>query len=166
MDVGHHDVAGARQVDVVRRMLRVAFGVDRAAQRLVEGELIRLVQRHLAVAGEIRRAAEAGDELVREVRGANAIRLLRRFGLGGSLAISNPIQTDIGRNPVQETRRVARVEVPPALDHADEHVLPRIERFLFVPQQLTASPQDHRSVLVTERGDVQLRHASVARPTV
>ena len=30
-DVGHHDVAGARQVDVVRRMLRAALGVDRPA---------------------------------------------------------------------------------------------------------------------------------------
>ena len=81
-DVGHDDVAGAGQVDVVGRMLRAAARIDRAAERLVERELVRLVERDLAVAGEIGRAAEPGDQVVREVRGADAIRFLRRLGFG------------------------------------------------------------------------------------
>ena len=56
------------------------LGVDGAPERLVERELIRLVERDLAVAGEVRRAAEPRDQVVREVPGADAIRFLRRFG--------------------------------------------------------------------------------------
>jgi hypothetical protein len=40
-------------------MLRAAFGVDRLAQRFVEGELVGLVQRDLAVAREIGGAARS-----------------------------------------------------------------------------------------------------------
>ena len=77
--VGHDHVSGAREADVVGRVLRPAFRVDRAAERLLECKLIGLVQRHLPVAGQIRGAPESGDEIVREVRGADAVRFLRRF---------------------------------------------------------------------------------------
>ena len=61
-------------------MLRAALRVDGPAERLVERELIGLVERHLAVTGHIRSTTEPGDQVVREVRCPDAIGFLRRFG--------------------------------------------------------------------------------------
>jgi hypothetical protein len=80
--IGDDDIAGARQVDVERRMLRTAFGIHGAAERLANANWYCLVERDAAVAGGVRGAAKAGHQVVREVRRANAIGFLRRFGLG------------------------------------------------------------------------------------
>src|SRR5262245_66687847 len=63
-------------------MLRTAFAIDRAPECFVEGELIGLVERNASVARQVGRAAQSRDEVMREIRRADAIGLLRHFGGG------------------------------------------------------------------------------------
>ena len=74
--VGHHHVPGARELDVVRRVLGTAARVGRAPERLVEGELVGLVEGDLALAGDVRRAPQPGDQVVGEEAAAEALGLL------------------------------------------------------------------------------------------
>src|SRR5688572_18857281 len=72
--------------------------------------------------------------------------------------MTNAIQADVGGNPIEEARRIPRVQPLPLLDQPDEDILRRVERFILVAQQLAAAPQHHRSEAATEGPDVQLAH--------
>ena len=75
--VGHHHVAGTAHLYIVARMLGAARGASGPRQGLGKGELIGLVERHPAIAGDIRRAAQARNEIVGKERGANRVGFLR-----------------------------------------------------------------------------------------
>ena len=70
--------------------------------------------------------------------------------------IPNAIQADVRGDPVQQTRWIARIELPAPLDDPDEYVLTGVERVFFSSKQLAAPSQHHRTVTAAERADVQL----------
>ena len=63
-------------------MLGAPRASRRAGQRLVRGELVRLEEGDPAIAVHVGGAAEAGHEVVGEIGGQDAIRLLGDLGLG------------------------------------------------------------------------------------
>src|SRR5712691_943772 len=80
-------------------------------------------------------------------------------------AIANPVQAHIGRDRVEQARRITRVEALAPLDDPHEHVLTRVERLLLGPQQLAAAPQYHGSVAEAEGRDILLvLHATDITP--
>ena len=80
--VGDHDVAGARHADVVGGVLRPALRRGRLRERLVERELVGLVERDPAVTGGVGGAAQAREEGVGEVGPLDPLRLLGRLVRG------------------------------------------------------------------------------------
>jgi hypothetical protein len=57
-------------------------------------------------------------------------------GHGTPCAIANPVQAHVRGNPVQETRRISRVEPFASFENAEEYVLTRVERFVLIAQKL------------------------------
>src|SRR5574344_1324164 len=78
-DIRHHHVTRAREVHIPARMLHAAESRLRILKRFVERELIRLRKRHLAVSGNIARAAEPAHQGLRKERAAQTIALLAGF---------------------------------------------------------------------------------------
>ena len=77
--VRQHQVARPGQADVVGRVLGAELRALRRGEGLLEREGVRLVQSHQAVAGGVRRPAQARDEEMRKERGADPVRLLGRL---------------------------------------------------------------------------------------
>jgi MFS family permease len=101
-------------------------------------------------------AREAFTARLPQLRDRMQLFLIRR--LRPAAAIANPVQADVGRDPIEKTRRIACVQPAALLEHAYEHVLTCVERFVLVAKQLAATSQHHRSVAAAERIDVQLVH--------
>src|SRR5574344_730728 len=78
-DIRHHHVTRAREVHIPARMLHAAESRLRILKRFVERELLRLRTRHLAVSGNIARAAEPAHQGLRKERAAQPIALLAGF---------------------------------------------------------------------------------------
>ncbi len=74
--VREDDVAAPDELDVVGRVLRAAPRPLGPGERLAEGELVGLVDGHLAVPARVRRAAEPRQQEVREEGRADAVGLL------------------------------------------------------------------------------------------
>jgi hypothetical protein len=73
--------------------------------------------------------------------------------------------TDVGGDPVEQTRWKRQIQTGPAAAQPDERVLTRIERLVFVPEQPAAAPQHHRPVLAAQGVDIRrVSHAAVVTP--
>ena len=88
--VGHDHVAGAGELDVVGGVLGPAAGVGSASEGLVEGELVRLVQGDLAVAGRRPPRPACPSQVVGEEAAAEILRLLGHLvgGAGGEEGVA------------------------------------------------------------------------------
>ena len=100
--VGDDHVAGAGEVELVGGVLRPGLRALRARQRLLRRELIRLLQRDALVLVDVGGAAQARHQVVGEVRGGDAVRLLRPLvgGAGGEERVA----AHVGRRVHQERR--------------------------------------------------------------
>jgi hypothetical protein len=63
-----------------------------------------------------------------------------------------------------ETRRISRVEPFASFEKAEEHVLPRVERFILIAQKLSTASQHHRPVPADGVFNIQLLHAGCITP--
>jgi len=55
--------------------------------------------------------------------------------------VANTIQADVRGDPVEQTRWIARIELPAPLDDPDEHVLTGIERVFFSSERTRSAPR-------------------------
>src|SRR5439155_26578763 len=83
---------------------------------------------------------------------------------GTPCAIANPVQAHVCGDPVQETRRISRVDPFASFENAKEYVLTRVERFILIAQKLSTASEHHRSVPAAGVFNIQLLHAGCITP--
>src|SRR5262245_11779186 len=75
--------------------------------------------------------------------------------------IAQPVQAHVGRDPVEQARRITAVQARAPLHDADEHVLAGVEGLVLVAEEPPAPAKHHRSVAVAQSLDVEVVHAAL-----
>ena len=124
--IGHHHIAGTRQVHVAAGVLGATHRSFRFLERFVEGKLISFRKRHLAVTADIARAAKAAHQRVREEGTLEFVAFLARLILSAAgdkgVAFHVAAFVDHERRDSDTALRAGNSTRAASVNHGDFHI--------------------------------------------